>query len=176
MRELIHRRQFSALPGVEQFVRSLWRKRGLAICSGALREEIEAMLEGISLRECFPVIVAAEDVTVGKPDPQGYLMSIKLLGEKMHRHLKPFFFQAEDGIRDGTVTGVQTCALPICGPDGLTAGRLSHRLFGDADHVVTVRAEISRLRRAIGALVTTNPYRLAAGVTLRVVQDRKSVV
>src|SRR6266487_6176177 len=24
-----------------------------------------------------------------------------------------FFFQAEDGIRDGRVTGVQTCALPI---------------------------------------------------------------
>src|SRR5256886_9677014 len=27
-----------------------------------------------------------------------------------------FFFQAEDGIRDLTVTGVQTCALPICPP------------------------------------------------------------
>src|SRR5438309_6845824 len=27
-----------------------------------------------------------------------------------------FFFQAEDGIRDGTVTGVQTCALPIYAP------------------------------------------------------------
>src|SRR2546427_8475396 len=27
-----------------------------------------------------------------------------------------FFFQAEDGIRDLTVTGVQTCALPICYP------------------------------------------------------------
>src|SRR5207253_401094 len=26
------------------------------------------------------------------------------------------FFQAEDGIRDGHVTGVQTCALPISGP------------------------------------------------------------
>src|SRR5690348_17999363 len=26
-----------------------------------------------------------------------------------------FFFQAEDGIRDGRVTGVQTCALPISG-------------------------------------------------------------
>src|SRR5207248_7328495 len=25
-----------------------------------------------------------------------------------------FFLQAEDGIRDRTVTGVQTCALPIC--------------------------------------------------------------
>src|SRR5437867_12831873 len=28
-----------------------------------------------------------------------------------------FFFQAEDGIRDRTVTGVQTCALPIFPPD-----------------------------------------------------------
>src|SRR5437660_2186811 len=33
-----------------------------------------------------------------------------------------FFFQAEDGIRDGHVTGVQTCALPIC--PGTPAGRL----------------------------------------------------
>src|SRR5690606_39737450 len=32
-----------------------------------------------------------------------------------------FFFQAEDGIRDFHVTGVQTCALPIC-PDPVTAG------------------------------------------------------
>src|SRR2546430_11699803 len=28
-----------------------------------------------------------------------------------------FFFQAEDGIRDLTVTGVQTCALPIYAPE-----------------------------------------------------------
>lgn len=54
------------------------------------------------------------------------------------------------------------------GPAGLTAGRLSTALFGDSDHAVTVRAEISRLRRSIGALVATNPYRLADGVTLTV--------
>src|SRR5437868_12115370 len=30
------------------------------------------------------------------------------------RILTSFFFQAEDGIRDRNVTGVQTCALPIC--------------------------------------------------------------
>src|SRR6266540_3051041 len=29
-----------------------------------------------------------------------------------------FFFQAEDGIRDRDVTGVQTCALPICSTGG----------------------------------------------------------
>src|SRR2546430_12863289 len=31
-----------------------------------------------------------------------------------------FFFQAEDGIRDLTVTGVQTCALPISSPGMIT--------------------------------------------------------
>lgn len=56
--------------------------------------------------------------------------------------------------------------LHRAGPDGLSAGRLSRALYGDDQHVVTVRAEISRLRRAIGARVATNRYRLADGVTL----------
>src|SRR2546430_5762281 len=34
-----------------------------------------------------------------------------------------FFFQAEDGIRDLTVTGVQTCALPIWGLAGFCSAR-----------------------------------------------------
>ena len=32
---------------------------------------------------------------------------------KKHKAIIVFFFQAEDGIRDDLVTGVQTCALPI---------------------------------------------------------------
>src|SRR5436190_9872458 len=32
-----------------------------------------------------------------------------------------FFFQAEDGIRDHCVTGVQTCALPILDPEGVNS-------------------------------------------------------
>src|SRR5688572_31552099 len=35
-----------------------------------------------------------------------------------------FFFQAEDGIRDLTVTGVQTCALPISPPSSRCPARL----------------------------------------------------
>jgi len=89
MMELIRRRQFAALPGVEQFVRTLWRRCPLGICSGALREEIEAMLEGINLRDCFGVIVAAEDVTVGKPDPSGYLMTMEMLSQRTKRPLTP---------------------------------------------------------------------------------------
>src|SRR2546421_3666542 len=34
-----------------------------------------------------------------------------------------FFFQAEDGIRDLIVTGVQTCALPILAGEGYMRGR-----------------------------------------------------
>src|SRR5690554_7785435 len=37
-----------------------------------------------------------------------------------------FFFQAEDGIRDADVTGVQTCALPICKPRFRTNWRRSY--------------------------------------------------
>ncbi|MDP9175071.1 MAG: HAD family phosphatase [Planctomycetota bacterium] len=87
--ELIEDRKYHALPGVEEFVRGLWRHYPLGICSGALREEIEAMLEGVCLRDCFPIIVAAEDVTVGKPDPQGYLKCMKLIAERSKKNLKP---------------------------------------------------------------------------------------
>src|SRR2546430_10119569 len=38
-----------------------------------------------------------------------------------------FFFQAEDGIRDLTVTGVQTCALPISGGAARGAGTVPRR-------------------------------------------------
>lgn len=55
---------------------------------------------------------------------------------------------------------------------GLTSARLSRLIFGDTGHTVTVRAEMSRLRRAVGALITSRPYRLAPGVTLHVATDQ----
>src|SRR5260370_18871710 len=53
-----------------------------------------------------------------------------------------FFFQAEDGIRDSSVTGVQTCALPICYSgqhDQGAAGRLPrlHRYGRHAAQMVS---------------------------------------
>ena len=41
-----------------------------------------------------------------------------------------FFFQAEDGIRDSPVTGVQTCALPIYKAAGLLKGKVPSLPFG----------------------------------------------
>src|SRR5258706_7874258 len=41
-----------------------------------------------------------------------------------------FFFQAEDGIRDWSVTGVQTCALPISSTSAGTGKSRSRNSFG----------------------------------------------
>src|SRR5205085_3411567 len=82
---------------------------------------------------------------------------------KRHPHGQPsfwivlsffFFFQAEDGIRDLTVTGVQTCALPISTGVGKTEQELRQRLgqLGLADagrpeeeqHAIRAVEEIGR--------------------------------
>ena len=86
---LIHQKRFDPLPGVEEVVRGLWRNYPLAICSGALSNEIELILDGVRLRDCFRVIVSAEDVTVGKPDPESYLRGIEMLSRRYHRRMNP---------------------------------------------------------------------------------------
>src|SRR5207249_6937718 len=43
-----------------------------------------------------------------------FLLSSKAVKDVQNITYYCFFFQAEDGIRDRNVTGVQTCALPIC--------------------------------------------------------------
>src|SRR5688572_31139444 len=52
-----------------------------------------------------------------------------------------FFFQAEDGIRDLTVTGVQTCALPISGP-GLPRPERRHERRGEPIQPPAERAQV----------------------------------
>ena len=49
-------------------------------------------------------------------------------------------------------------------PEGRTATQLADDLFADPTRVVTVRAEVSRLRRTLGTLLEAQPYRLAASV------------
>src|SRR2546426_12810024 len=58
----------------------------------------------------------------------------------MHMITVFFFFQAEDGIRDYKVTGVQTCALPISEHDQLRAVARLHRLDGFGDEPVRALA------------------------------------
>ena len=89
MQELLSTGAVPALPGAQALVRALAERYPLAICSGAVKPEIEIMLAGVGLRDCFQIIVAADDVPIGKPDPMGYLLTTKLIGEVIGRTLLP---------------------------------------------------------------------------------------
>jgi hypothetical protein len=54
--------------------------------------------------------------------------------------------------------------LAAAGAAGMDAGALSAALYGDREHLVTVRAEMSRLRRTLGGLLLARPYRIAPEV------------
>ncbi|MFH9606990.1 GAF domain-containing protein [Streptomyces sp. NPDC017448] len=54
--------------------------------------------------------------------------------------------------------------------EGRTASELAGDLFGDATRTVTVRAEVSRLRRQLAEVLAHRPYRFADGVEVEVVR------
>lgn len=51
----------------------------VAINSGAIAADIKIMLAGSDIEDSFDVIVSADDVAKGKPDPQGYLLTLEKL-------------------------------------------------------------------------------------------------
>jgi beta-phosphoglucomutase len=51
----------------------------LGVVSGALREEVDGALRESGLAGCFKVLVTAEDVAAGKPDPEGYRRALEAL-------------------------------------------------------------------------------------------------
>ena len=59
-------------------------------------------------------------------------------------------------------------ALAAAGDAGLGAAALADEVFADPSRVVTVRAELSRMRRVLGGLLLTRPYRIAPSVDLEV--------
>jgi HAD superfamily hydrolase (TIGR01549 family) len=75
-------------PGVVETVRRSATQYPLAIASGALRSEIEFVLERGAIRDCFQVIVAAEDVSECKPDPEGYLKALAQLNAALNAEIQ----------------------------------------------------------------------------------------
>ncbi|MEP6888617.1 MAG: HAD family phosphatase [Nitrospirales bacterium] len=69
-------------PGVQGLIRDAATRYRLAICSGALRHEIEFILEQSGIRKEFVHITSAEDVTRGKPNPEGFLHALAALNQQ----------------------------------------------------------------------------------------------
>jgi len=70
----------SAYPGVVPLIESL-HASGLpmAICSGALRSDIDPILARLGISRCFPQIVTADEVRKSKPDPECYTLAFQKL-------------------------------------------------------------------------------------------------
>jgi HAD superfamily hydrolase (TIGR01509 family) len=67
------------MPGAAELIRKLKEKYFLTIVSGALKNEISAVLEGADLAKAFQAVVAADDVSQGKPHPEGFESAIRIL-------------------------------------------------------------------------------------------------
>jgi beta-phosphoglucomutase len=74
------------IEGVRDFLQMLRQNNiPMAICSGALLAEIELILDDARLRSFFEVIVSAEFVKKGKPNPEGFLLTLRKLNRNLRR-------------------------------------------------------------------------------------------
>src|SRR5215510_9442955 len=74
--EPMMRDHLKIFPGVIEFIQKAAQLFPLAVASGALRREVELILRHAGVRDCFEAVVAAEDVTHGKPDPEPFLKAL----------------------------------------------------------------------------------------------------
>jgi len=75
-------------PGVVELVVSAKKDYLLAIASGALRHEIEFVLESAGIRSAFNVLVSAEDVSEGKPNPECFNTALERLNKISGERIK----------------------------------------------------------------------------------------
>jgi beta-phosphoglucomutase len=114
-------------PGVQDFVKNLHKKYALAIGSGALRHEIEFILEYAGIREEFTVITSAEDVINCKPDPEVFIKALEGINASLTSHARIYpqdCLVVEDsihGIKAAHSAGMKCLAVANSYP----AGKLS---------------------------------------------------
>jgi beta-phosphoglucomutase len=91
-------------PGAAAFIRAAAARVPIAIASGALTHEIEAILERTGLLELFPVIVGADQTARSKPHPEPYLTAFARLKAHTGHHLEPWRSVAIEDSKWGLVS------------------------------------------------------------------------
>lgn len=120
----------SAYPGVLDLILDLHaNKFPLAICSGALRSDIDPILAMLDISDCFDVIVTADDVAASKPDPECYLLAFERL---QSAHKNNFSKNATIAIEDtpAGISSAKTAGLMVCAvTNSYPAARLDQATF-----------------------------------------------
>jgi beta-phosphoglucomutase len=121
---------------VREAVRYAAERVPLAICSGAARAEIEPVVEAAGLAEYFQAIVTSDDVVHGKPDPEGYLKTLGLLGDPKDALV---FEDTEAGIASARAAGLRVIAK---------LGTLDPQRLREADELVD-HIDVELMRRCL---------------------------
>ena len=128
---------FELCAGAADLVQACAKRYPLAIGSGARHHEIVLILERSGLDDCIDVIVSADDVSAGKPDPETYQKAFDVLCSR-HAGLRPedcvVIEDAPNGIRAARGAGMRTIA--VC------ASR-SRADLAEADRIVDSLADLS---------------------------------
>jgi len=123
---------------VREAVRYAAERAPLAICSGAARDEIEPVVEAAGIAGCFSAIVTSDDVVHGKPDPEGYVKALALLGVGPAQAV--VFEDTEAGVASARAAGVGRVLAVRTTLD-------AHRLAG-ADELLD-RIDVDVIRRLL---------------------------
>jgi beta-phosphoglucomutase len=78
-------RELKVFPGVVSFIQQAFLQYELAIASGALRSEIEFVVDRLGLRDRFRCLVSSHEIERGKPEPDIFLKALEhmnLLGKR----------------------------------------------------------------------------------------------
>lgn len=128
------------IDGVATFIQRLI-DRGVrrAICSGALRSDIDLMLHGTDFRDAFEAIVSADDVKHGKPDPEGYLLALNKLNENGTKPIEA----AQCIVIEDSHWGLEAAAAAGMNPIAVTNTYPKEELDGKAQKIVDRLNELS---------------------------------
>ncbi len=137
----IHKDGFPVFPGcIDLITEAIDAELMLGVISGALKDEVEGALQQMGVRQHFKCLVAAEDVELGKPDPQGYRLGLTLLNSEpplpsrlLHPHEVLAIEDSPTGLQAARQSGLQTLAV---------AHTYSASELTMADHVIAALADV----------------------------------
>ncbi len=99
------------MPGMHELLELLARHSVVAaVVTGAPSAAIRRTLDDHGIADAFRIFVTREDVTVGKPDPQSYLLGLQRLGVAADRAVA--LEDTASGIRAAKAAGLWACAIP----------------------------------------------------------------
>ena len=104
-------------PVMRDVIRYAAEQVPLAVCSGAFRAEIAPVLEGAGIASLFAAVVTADDVTNGKPHPEGYIRATALLGDGLEAGEVVAFEDTEAGVASAKGAALRCVAVRGTLPD-----------------------------------------------------------